>query len=72
MALWTYTDYAPEPVPPPRPPHAGLPPHVILGEGIAHVSGQVEELHRLVDALRSEFNETRRLLADCAKTHPQT
>jgi hypothetical protein len=35
-----------------RPPvHASLPPHVELGEGIAHVSAQLEDVKRALDAV---------------------
>ena len=40
---WNYEARA-EPVPPPRRPE--LPPHVILGEGLAAVSTQVEDVNR--------------------------
>ena len=52
MSIWTYHDS--EPAPPPPPPHGGTPPHKVLGQGIAHVSAQIDDLRRLVESLRAE------------------
>lgn len=52
---WKYPEHRPEPLPPPRPPHAEVLPHVILGEGIAEVSEQIEELVAEIRSLRAEL-----------------
>ncbi len=58
MPRWTpppETDHPLLPPPPPRHQPHDRPPHVILAEGLVHVSEQVEEVKRAVAELRELF-----------------
>lgn len=52
MPAWIYEPEAAAPPPPPKH-HVALevPPHIIIGRGLEHVSAQIEELRKTVELL---------------------